>query len=98
MITKVSDQDHCILGNFHEDFIFANMRSFVKIGPSRNNEIPLSFTDVGKSCHSREFSKSQICLLTLFAKIKFSRNFPNLQYDLVSVLWLITQTPVSFCN
>ena len=31
------------------------MRSFVKIKSSRNGEITLSFTDEGKSCHSREF-------------------------------------------
>ena len=54
------------------------MRSFVKIkSRSRNGEIPLSFTDAGKSCPSREFLTRQICLLTLFAKIKFSRKFPN---------------------
>ena len=29
----------------------------------------MSFTDVGKSRPSREFLTSQICLLTLFAKI-----------------------------
>ena len=38
--------------------------------------ITLSFTDIGKSCSSCEFLASQICLLTLFAKIKFSRKFP----------------------
>ena len=42
----------------------------------------LSFTDIGKSCSSRDFLTSQICLLTLFAKIKFSRKFLNLQYVL----------------
>ena len=30
------------------------MRSFVKIKSSRNGEITLSFTDVGKSCPSRD--------------------------------------------
>ena len=55
------------------------MRSFVKIKSSRNGEITLSFTDLGKSYHSREFLTSQICLVTLFAKIKFSRKFPDLQ-------------------
>ena len=74
------------------------MQSFVKIGPSRNNEIPLSFTDVGKSALVTNFQRRKYVFLTLFAKMKFSRKFPNLQYDLVSVLWLITQTPVSFCN
>ena len=56
------------------------MRSFVKIKSSRNAEITLSFTDICKSCPSRELSASQMCLLTLFAKIKFSRKFPDLQY------------------
>ena len=48
--------------------------------PSRNGKITQSFIDIGKSCLSREFFTSLICLLMLFAKIKFSRKFPNLQY------------------
>ena len=32
------------------------MRSFVKIMPSQNGKITLSFTDLGKSCHCREFN------------------------------------------
>ena len=40
------------------------MRSFVKINPSQNGEIALLFTDLGKSGP-----------LSLFAKMKFSRNF-----------------------
>ena len=55
------------------------MRSFVKIKPSRNGKITLSFIEIGKSCLNREFFTSLICLLMLFAKIKFSRKFPNLQ-------------------
>ena len=43
-------------------------RSFVKINPSRNDEITLSFTHAGISDPSREILKSQICILTLFAK------------------------------
>ena len=47
---------YCKFGNIREDFIFAKlMRSFVKIRSSRNGEITLSFTDEGKSCHSRDF-------------------------------------------
>ena len=46
------------------------MRSFVKINSALNTEITLSFTDLGKSCPSREFLISQICMLTLFAKNK----------------------------
>ena len=52
-----------------------NLRSFVKIKSSRKGEITLSFTDMSKSC---PFA-SQVCLLMLFAKIKFSRKFLNLQ-------------------
>ena len=38
------------------------MQSFVKIKPSRNGEITLMFTDVGKSCPCGEFLMWQICL------------------------------------
>ena len=31
------------------------MRSFVKLKPSRNDKITLSFIDIRKSCLSREF-------------------------------------------
>ena len=60
------------------------MRSFVQIKPSRNGKITLLFTDIGKSCLSRKFRVSKICLLTLLAKIKFLRKFPNLQYPSLS--------------
>ena len=56
------------------------MRSFVKTKSSRNGEITLSTTDIGKSYPCSEFFRSQVCLLTLFAKIKFSQKFPDLQY------------------
>ena len=52
----------------------------MNIKPSGNGKITLSFIDIGKSCLNREFLSSLICLLILFAKIKFSRKFPNLQY------------------
>ena len=55
------------------------MRSFVKIKPSRNSEITLSSTGKGKTCHIRNLLASQVCLLTLFAKIKLSRKFLDLQ-------------------
>ena len=58
------------------------LRSFVKIKSSRNGEINMSFTDKGKSCPCCKVLTSQICLLTLFAKIKFSLKFLDLQYDL----------------
>ena len=38
-------------------------RSFVKMKSSLNGEITLSFTDIGISCHSRDFLASHICLL-----------------------------------
>ena len=59
-----------------------DMHSFVKIKSSRIGEITLSFTHISKSHPCCEFLMSQICVLTLFAKIKFSRKFPNLQYEL----------------
>ena len=62
------------------------MRSFVKIKFSRNDDITLSTTDIGKSYHSRKFLWSQVCLLTLFAKISFSRKFPDLQFMIVVFL------------
>ena len=49
----------------------------MKIKLSRNGEINLSFIDRGISCLSREFLTSQIRLLTLFAKKKFSLKFPD---------------------
>ena len=61
------------------------MQSFVKIKSSQSREITLSITDIGKSCPSREFLTSQVCLLTLFAKIKFSQKNPDLQYLLLFV-------------
>ena len=42
---------------------------------SRNVEISLSLTDVCFSCLIREFETWQICLLTQFAKIKFSQKY-----------------------
>ena len=83
---------YCKFGNFREDFIFAklricDMRSFVKIKPSRDDKITLSFIGIGKSCLNREVFTSLICLLMLFAKIKLSRKFPNLQYFPVKPTW-----------
>ena len=55
------------------------MQSFVKIKPLKNSDVTLLFTDIGKSCPSREFLTSEICLFTIFAKIKFSQKFQILQ-------------------
>ena len=52
----------------------------MKIKPSRNGVITLPFSDIVKSCSSRVYFTSQVCLLTLFAKIKLSQKFPDLQY------------------
>ena len=62
---------------FSRNFAYAKFR---EIKPSQNGKITLSFIDIGKFCLSCEFFTSLICLLMLFAKIKFSRKFPNLQY------------------
>ena len=53
------------------------MQSFAKVKSSQNGKITLSFTDIGKSCTSRESQTSLICILRLFAKIKISRIFPD---------------------
>ena len=65
--------------NTENSEIFARVlisRSFMKINPSRNCDITLSFTEVGtcNSRSSRNFFKSQKCLLTLFAKINSREN------------------------
>ena len=51
------------------------MQSFLKIKSSRNGKITLSFVNMAKSYPSQLFLMSQICLLTLFAKIKFTQKF-----------------------
>ena len=70
------------------------MRSFVKIKPSRNGDITLSFTDIGKSCPSHDFLTWQICLLTLFVKIKFLQKFRNLQFKSCLSDWSVLQVSV----
>ena len=57
------------------------LRIFLKIKSLRNAEITLLFTDIGKSCHSCDFFVSQIGILTLFAEIKLSQKFHDLQYS-----------------
>ena len=53
------------------------MRNLVRINPSQNGKLTLSFIDIGKSCLSHEIFTSLIRLLMLFVKMKFSRKFPN---------------------
>ena len=83
-MSKVSfvNNIYCKFGNFSEGFYFretSHMRSFVKMKSSRNADINLSFTNIRKSWSICEFLASQICILKLLAKIKFSRKFPDLQ-------------------
>ena len=55
------------------------MRSFVKIKSSRNSEFSLSISDIGKSYIITKFFDRKFVFLPLFAKIKFSRNFTDLE-------------------
>ena len=67
-----------LIRKFSRGFYFretSHMRSFMKIKSSRNGKITLSTTDKGKSYPSHEIFRSQVCLLTLFTKIKFTQNF-----------------------
>ena len=52
------------------------MRSFVKIKSSRNGEIT-PFTDIDKSCPSRDFYVANMSFNTL---LKISRKLPNDSY------------------
>ena len=72
------DKCYCKFGNFREGLF---SRNFAKMKSSRNREITLSITDIGKPCPGREILTSLVCLLTLFAKIIFSRKLPDLQYQ-----------------
>ena len=59
--------------------LFSQKFARVKILPSENGKIAQSFTDVRISCPNSEFLMSQICLITVILKLKFSRKFPDLQ-------------------
>ena len=65
---------------FSRNFAYAKFRENIIVAKWRNHS--MSFTDIGKSCLSRELLTSQICLLKLFAKIKFYQKFPHLQYHI----------------
>ena len=64
----------------------------MKLKLSRNgkNSLCCLLINIGISCPSREFLTSQICLLMLFAKIKFSRKFANLQYTATTLCLSLT--------
>ena len=66
------------------------MRSFAKIEPPRNGENTLSFTDVGKSCQSRELFTWQIviflnCIRETNILAKFSEFTCTLNHDSTSL-------------
>ena len=84
---------YCKIGNFRVDFIFAKLRSFLKIKSSRNGKITLSITDL------QSIVKVNHALVTifnvanmLFPKIKFSRKCLNLQYSFNNVCSYISSS------
>ena len=77
------------------------MRSFAKIKPSRNLEITLSFTDIGKSCPSRDFLTLQICLLNAIRENKILAEISEFTvYYINHSLWKMSKisTLFSFCS
>ena len=56
------------------------MRSFVKLNPTQNGKITLSFTEMGISCPSHEFLISQICFFNAIRENKILTKIANLQY------------------
>ena len=71
--TVIRSREYCKFGNFREGLFSRNFAEaeFRENNTLRNGENSLSFTDIGKACQCREFFTWQICLLTIFAKIKF---------------------------
>ena len=63
------------------------MKFLREFKPSHDGEIILMFTDVGKQGSWCDFCTFKICLLTVFAKIKLSRTFLNLQLFNVLKKW-----------
>ena len=57
-----------------------NSEIFERVLFLRTFAITLLSTDVGKSCSKCEILTTQICLLSLLVKIKFSQKLLNLQY------------------
>ena len=86
-----SPQSYRKFRNFREGF------SFVKIELSRKEVITMSFTNVCNICPSHEFLSSQMCLLTLFPKIKFPRNFRIYSSSIKSwLIWFHTVCQASY--
>ena len=81
-----------LLLSISEFFVMVFFRIYAKFHenkPLLNGEITLLLSDIGKSCLSFKFLTSQICLLRLFANIKLSVKFPNLQNIFIFYGWLI---------
>ena len=63
---------------FSRNFAYAKFRETKSL---QKGEITLLTTDIGESYPSCEIFWSKVCLLTLFAKLKFSRKILDLQYQ-----------------
>ena len=70
-------------------FLIFAKRSFVKIKSSRNGEITLPFTDVGKSCSSRELLASHTCTFVVYrySKSKIIAKISEFTVHVVSSFW-----------
>ena len=69
---------YCKFRNFCVSFIYRKPRENQTLAKWHDNSVVYRY--YVKSCSSCENFMSQICLLTLFVKIKFSQKFLNLQY------------------
>ena len=72
--------------------LFLWMPSFTKVKSLRNGKITLLFTNVGKSCSSCQFLTSQICILTLLAKIKFSKISELTRVKVFRIIYLLSSS------
>ena len=63
------------------------MRSFVKITPSRNGEITVSFTDIGKSCLSRDFYRGKYVFLRYSREKNSRENFQIYSNSFILVIY-----------
>ena len=78
ILLKSSFQNLGLLASTITYQVFFSLNLTVR-GVSNKHCLLTFFIDVCKSCQSPQFSTWQICLLLLFAKIKFSQKIPNLQ-------------------
>ena len=70
------------------------MRSFVKTNfrSSRNGEITLCFTDVGKSCPSRDFNVTNMSFNAIREHIILSQNGQSRHFDHNNVMTVDTMS------